>query len=277
VYQKEREKQITWLLCVIFLHAIFLFFLFFSYVTQPLLQHRKLSFMNFKVPAPVIFYGTHITPHARPGGMQMQSREILATEKLDIQKNSVADQKQPVINKLQDGLAYKKAYKEHKPIEKKHVQQTSLHKIQENKKPTLADLFNHARTTFSQQQKAVSNLQQDGDGAGQPLIIKEGDIRYYNLWKTFLMHLNDHARFNRARKATQVGQWIQEKKIKNNLQCAITINKKGEVLLVEIMLSSGHQPFDALCLDDIWSASPFPPLPDHLHKQTACFEVKSYF
>ena len=41
--------------------------------------------MNFKVPAPV--YGTHITPTCtRLSGMQMQSREILATEELDIQK-----------------------------------------------------------------------------------------------------------------------------------------------------------------------------------------------
>ena len=60
-------------------------------------------------------------------------------------------------------LATKGIYKEHKPIEKKHVQQTV--QIPKKTKTNLADLFNHAHYYFSQQQKAVSNCNKMVSGA----------------------------------------------------------------------------------------------------------------
>lgn len=278
MYKKKREQQFAFFLCVLFAHALFLSLLFFSYITQPLLQHKPMHFMNFKVPAPVIFYGTHMTPRSKPGTNVTKSVKIkenkVTTHKSIDKKNTSTTQSQSV--KAHDGLA-RRVYS-NKNDNNSSTHDTALTQkevLKKNENITLSDIFSHARSTFVAQKQLMHA--QEGDGAGYPLIIKEGDIRYYNLWKTFLEHLNNHARFNRARKPQQVTQWLQAKKIKNNLQCAITIDNQGVVLGVEIMLSSGHQPFDALCLDDIYSASPFPPLPDHLNKQKACFEVKSYF
>jgi len=79
------------------------------------------------------------------------------------------------------------------------------------------------------------------------------------------------------------GQWYwinidslkRTKKLFTNNTSAIVLNQI-EVQDIDIVASSGHKAFDAICVEDIWSASPFPPLPDQLGKTVARFEVRSY-
>lgn len=135
---------------------------------------------------------------------------------------------------------------------------------------TLSDLFKN--TTFPDDSAHML-----GEGSGQPVVIREGDMRYYSVWAKFLQHLNDVVRFNRVKNKTPLFAWIQSGLVKNNIFCGITVTRDGKVLDIDLITSSGYQPFDSVCMADIWSASPFPPLPDSMKQEKARFEVRSYF
>lgn len=248
----EKHSQSVWFILSLSLHMVVLACLFISLVHKPsLLRKEKQPLKTFPVPAPVVFYGHQMDPLKKPGSM------ALATPA----------QPQPSAQKAPPPPAPTKKEVETAP------QKTVPNQNKETL--TLKDIFNHARKTFASNPH-ISDLQAPGDAAGQPIVIREGDMKYYSLWAGFLKHLNSTARFNRVQKPVPIAEWIKSKKIKQNMQCGITINKKGEVQAIDITISSGYTEFDQLCIEDIWSASPFPPLPDQLGKTVARFEVKSY-
>lgn len=262
----KKQDHFIWLGLSLSIHLFVLACIFISLTNKPLLMHKPLKKkIAFKVPAPIVFYGQQ-TDTNKAAGSLTQTHQLSPQP---VQQSSTAatpnKQEEKKITEKQLAPAIKKS----PVIDKKPL-------LPENKKkePTLADMFNQARQNFKLPQK--SNLQTDGQGAGSPLVIREGDIKYYSLWSAFLKHLNNAARFNRVKNPVPLAQWISHKLIKNHLQCGITVNKKGEVQDIDIILSSGYEPYDKLCIQDIWSASPFPPLGDQLGKNSARFEVRTH-
>lgn len=166
-----------------------------------------------------------------------------------------------------------------KRTEKKEASQHS----QQARKLTLADIFknaNNAISSFSQDglpsARKAGTEGGDDQGSGHQITIKEGDMKYYTLWAKFLNHLNQAARFNRRGKESMINHWIQNRDIQYILQCGITVDMQGKVLDIDLMVSSGCPGFDKLCISDIKSAVPYPPLPESLGKKTARFEVNVY-
>jgi hypothetical protein len=154
---------------------------------------------------------------------------------------------------------------------------------QQAKKLTLADLFKNASSTIASfAQDGLPSARKagteggDDQGSGHQITIKEGDMKYYTLWAKFLNHLNQAARFNRRGKEGMIHTWMNNKEIQYILQCGITVDMQGKILDIEIMVSSGCSGFDKLCVSDIRSAVPYPPLPESLGKKTARFEVNVY-
>ena len=160
---------------------------------------------------------------------------------------------------------------------------TDVMKDKKAKKLTLADLFKNATSTIASfAQDGLPSARKagteggDDQGSGHQITIKEGDMKYYTLWAKFLNHLNQAARFNRRGKEGMIQAWMNNKEIQYILQCGITIDMQGKILDIEIMVSSGCAGFDKLCISDIRSAVPYPPLPESLGKKTARFEVNVY-
>ncbi len=169
------------------------------------------------------------------------------------------------------------------PEEINKAPRTKQQSSQEAKKLTLADLFKNATSTIASfAQDGLPSARKagteggDDQGSGHQITIKEGDMKYYTLWAKFLNHLNQSARFNRRGKEGMIQSWMNNKEIQYILQCGITIDMQGKILDIEIMVSSGCPGFDKLCISDIKSAVPYPPLPESLGKKTARFEVNVY-
>ena len=154
---------------------------------------------------------------------------------------------------------------------------------QSKKQLTLAELFKNAPTALTALGKTGEPSARkagteggDVNGSGHQITIKEGDMKYYTLWAKFLNHLNQAARFNRRGKEHRIHELIQTGAITYILQCAITVDKEGKLIDIELTNSSGSPEFDQLCISDIKSGIPYPPLPDSLGKKIARFEVNVY-
>lgn len=262
-----RNDHFVWFGLSISIHLLLLACIFISLKNKPSLVHKpQAKKFAFKVPAPIVFYGQQMAPNKMPGSLSQATQPS---------PQAMRQPAAPVPQTNNNQQATPKIQKTAQVPEKPSLIKKEPHTVAPQKKePTLADIFNQARQNFNFPVK--SNLKTAGDGAGQPLVIREGDIQYYSLWSTFLNHLNNAARFNRVKNPVPLGEWVANKFIKNHLQCGITVNKKGEVQDIDIILSSGYKPYDELCIKDIWSASPFPPLPDQLGKNVARFEVRTY-
>lgn len=148
---------------------------------------------------------------------------------------------------------------------------------------SLADLFKNAPTalaaltqTGEPSAKRAGTEGGDVNGSGHQITIKEGDMKYYSLWAKFLNHLNQAARFSRRGKERRIMELAQNGSIAYVLQCGITVDMHGKLLDIEILHSSGSKEFDDICMNDIRSAIPYPPLPETLGKKTARFEVNVY-
>lgn len=170
-----------------------------------------------------------------------------------------------------------------KPAQDKPKELPQHQKKSQSRKLTLADLFKNAPqsiASFAQDglpsAKKAGTEGGDDFGSGHQVTIKEGDMKYYTLWSKFLNHLNQSARFTRRGKEALIEKWITRREIRYILQCGITIDKSGKLLDIEIVVSSGCPDFDKMCLHDIRSAIPYPPLPESLGKKTARFEVNVY-
>jgi outer membrane biosynthesis protein TonB len=274
VINQKEEHHFLWFGVSISIHLLILACIFVSLKNKPSLvrkPHEKK--ISFKVPAPIVFYGQQMAPNKKPGSLAQPAQQATQPQK----------QAQPSQKQAQPSQQETQPQKQTQPPSKLLPTKKTPESIPVKKQPTavtstkkdlsLADIFNHARQNFNIPKK--TDLQAPGDGAGQPLVIREGDMKYYSLWSTFLHHLNNAARFNQVKSPLPLGEWLQNRFIKNNLQFAITINKKGEVQDISIMVSSGYKPYDERCIQDTWSASPFPPLPDQLGKNVARFEVRT--
>ncbi len=187
-------------------------------------------------------------------------------------------------------LAIEGDYKKRKQVDKKEITpeinnspRNKQQQSQDAKKLTLADLFKNATSTIASfAQDGLPSARKagteggDDQGSGHQITIKEGDMKYYTLWAKFLNHLNQAARFNRRGKEGMIQAWMNNREIQYILQCGITVDMQGKVLDIEIMVSSGCPGFDKVCISDIRSAVPYPPLPESLGKKTARFEVNVY-
>ncbi len=168
-------------------------------------------------------------------------------------------------------------------ISKKQSTTPKKQKAEQANKLTLADLFKNSRNTIASfAQDGLPSAKKAGTeggddlGSGHQITIKEGDMRYYTLWSTFLNHLNASARFSRRGKEHLIQEWVRTHQIQYILHCGITIDLEGNVIDVDLVVSSGCKEFDNLCLNDIYTAAPFPPLSERLGKKTARFEVSVY-
>lgn len=253
VEQKE-EHQFLWFGLSIAIHTLILACLFASLINTPsLIQHPKKKLFAFKPPVPVVFYGHQMAPNKRPGSVRTP-------------QSHPSKEKQKIVEKQS---------KEEKAI-KEELKKDPVKNAMRKKQPTLADIFNHARKTFATSQPQT-NLEVPGDGAGQELVIRQGDIKYYSLWSTFLQHINNAVSFDVVKRSIPLRQWVMEKRISQNLLFQVTINKKGETQDVTIIRSSGYAPLDEFYVGIAWSASSFPPLPNHLEKDLTTFEIQTMF
>ncbi len=261
---------------------------------------KPLDPKTFTVPAPVMYYGHEIDPNKKPGNPTEKKIEtshdksidnsneknipssesntlplsIKPEEKLETLSNKedlIVDKNSTVADTIIDKnifIDYKK------PINLKRTRNRSIIPSSDTQQPsvkklTLSDLFKKSPLVSTETQII-------GEGSGQPIVIKEGDMKYYSVWTKFLHHLNQTARFNRIKKKIPLIEWIKTGQLKKDLFCGITVTKEGKVLSIDIISSSGFKPFDALCIEDIWASSPFPPLPESMGKEQARFEVRSY-
>ena len=147
---------------------------------------------------------------------------------------------------------------------------------------TLADLFKNipnssvfapdtAKSLATYNPRGDSSL--IGDGYGSDIVITEGDMRYYSVWKKFLHHINETAQYNQIRHKQDSTQWRQKGLIKNPSIMSVTVAKNGTCLAVTVLHSSGCTPFDTFNVQTAWSASPYPPLPESMGKEQARFEI----
>ncbi len=259
-------------------------------------EPQTLDPKTFTVPAPVMYYGHEIDPHKKPGNPTEKKIEASpdnnthdSIEKKDKKESDIVPElpitepeKSELSNKeiksdnnesMIDTIIEKNIFMDDKkfiPLKKTRSRSTtSSHEQSCSKKLTLADLFKKSPLV-------TTDTQMIGEGSGQPIVIKEGDMKYYSVWTKFLHHLNQTARFNRIKKKVPLIEWIKTGQLKKDLFCGITVTKEGKVLSIDIISSSGFKPFDTMCIEDIWASSPFPPLPESMGKEQARFEVRSY-
>jgi outer membrane biosynthesis protein TonB len=259
---------------------------------------------TFTVPTPVMYYGKELDPDKKPGTPTKQSTpkqtipekpQEHPNEKSSVEKtnNSLQEnlssnvleeeivEQQPstiieAISTITEATAPARGPIKEIIIPKKLRERSMLPKKQsdllnktETKKLTLADIFKKS-SVVSEDTQVI------GEGSGQPVVIKEGDMKYYSVWTKFLHHLNQTAKFNRVKKQVPLKEWIKTGQLKKDLYCGITVTKEGKVLAIDIISSSGFKLFDDTCVHDIWASSPFPPLPESMGKERARFEVRSH-
>ena len=129
----------------------------------------------------------------------------------------------------------------------------------------LADLFrtmpHHAKT--------------EGNNAGntEQLLVVQGDMKYYSFFNQFLNHINQVFAFHRG--PEKLSSYIQSGKQLKNAGLFVIIDQQGKVLSRSITSSSGYAPADALILQVVDLASPFPPVPQHFNHKTVRIELIS--
>lgn len=280
------------------IHAFICACLFLAVIHKQLPLPRSLSTLQPEVvPAPVMFVQEQqqpepqpttpldIDPPGVPHGLRVSMGEFPDEALLANKKPGLSDNKDQDATTKKLPLPTPPAPKEIETVPdtpKQIPEITQLVKESEGKIPvpkevSLADLFRNAQKAVAHDTAALTSQDGGGGPSGQ-IVISEGSLKYYSLWSKFLSHLNDAARFNRRGGINQeVQHWLQTGLIKKEALFAIDVNKKGQVINVILLSSSGHSPFDKLCISDIWSAVPYPPLPDSIDRPTARFQVKAFF
>ena len=210
----------------------------------------------------------------------LEKEDLFTKQEQPIQKNDLQSGEATLLLKQEETSP---TQDRHTAKNRQQKKQPSCERTQQAKKLTLADLFKNATSTIASfAQDGLPSARKagteggDDQGSGHQITIKEGDMKYYTLWAKFLNHLNQSARFNRRGKEGMIHNWMNNKEIQYILQCGITVDMQGKILDIEIMVSSGCPGFDKLCISDIRSAVPYPPLPESLGKKTARFEVNVY-
>lgn len=282
----------------VLIHLLLCACLFLAVIHKQLPFPQTASFIKPEVvPAPVMFVQEEpqqpeppkttpldVDPPGVPNGLRVSMAEFPDQALLTNKKPGLPDTKDAPATAKKMPVPTPTLQKEIEklPDTKKAPDLTQLEKKAEGKIPvpkelSLADLFKNAQKAVAHD-AAMLTSQDGGGGPSGQIVITEGSLKYYSLWSKFLSHLNDAARFNRRGGINQqVQQWLQTGLIKKEALFAIDVNKKGQVINVTLLSSSGHTPFDTLCISDIWSAVPFPPLPDSIDRPTARFQVKAFF
>ena len=187
---------------------------------------------------------------------------------------SHAPQVTPAVTSVRNQIQKQKPTTENTPS-RHHTAQTKP-----RKKLTLADIFTKEvlapLSTLSSINQGTTGLSNTSEGNGEQIVVREGDMRYYTLWAKFLEHLNQVAHFNHIQNNSQAYEWLRTGLIKNNFYCAVYTNKQGIILGVDIITSSGYKPFDDMCIYDIHSASPYPPLPESFPQNRVRYEIVRY-
>lgn len=297
----NRHPLHTYVSISLIIHALMCAFLFLAIIHKqlPSLQKAALS-KSENIPAPVIFVKPkeepkeekvvpksdpfEVDPPGMPKGLAINMSQLPDESLLVNKKPGLKDQKNveetgkavplPAIPP-KDMIDLKK---ETNDLPKKDplLTKKSDTGLPVPKEMTLADLFKNAHKALGHEEKILSS--EDGGGPSGDIVITEGSLKYYSLWVKFLQHLNDAARFNRRGGIDRdVQMWLQTGLIRKEALFAIDIDKKGQIVNVTLLSSSGHTPFDKLCITDIWSAAPYPPLPSSIDRPTARFQVKAFF
>ncbi len=130
----------------------------------------------------------------------------------------------------------------------------------------LADLF---KTMPHYNNKTEGNQ----SGSSDQLVVVQGDMKYYSFFNQFLTHINQVFAFYGG--PEKFSSYIQSGKQLKNAALFVIIDQQGKVLSRSITSSSGYAPADALILQAVDQASPFPPVPQHFNHKTVRIELIS--
>ncbi|MFS8506652.1 MAG: TonB C-terminal domain-containing protein [Candidatus Babeliales bacterium] len=98
-------------------------------------------------------------------------------------------------------------------------------------------------------------------------------MKYYSFFNQFLTHINQVFAFHGG--PEKFSSYIQSGKQLKNAALFVIIDQQGKVLSRSITSSSGYAPADALILQAVDQASPFPPVPQHFNHKTVRIELIS--
>lgn len=111
------------------------------------------------------------------------------------------------------------------------------------------------------------------NGTTDQLLVVQGDMKYYSFFNQFLNHINQVFAFHGG--PEKLSGYIQSGKRLKNAGLFVIIDQQGKVLSRSITSSSGYAPADALILQVVDLASPFPPVPQHFNHKTVRIELIS--
>lgn len=293
------------------IHAVLLSALFIKFITleqerqKEQIQKQK---MAQPIAAPVLLYATpainpaptkkiatpqKVTSPSIPSFSKKELQEAAQQAKEEMNDKSLHSTKNDILKKDTLAKQIKKEIVKQKPIQETKKQATNLisipkeptqkekeafKKISEAKtetdsdevrkrKLTLADLFKTMPHAMEEVQKHAT------EGGSDQLVIAQGDIRYYSFLKKFITHMNQVFAFRDGPNILQ--KWAGEGLIKKNVGISIVIDKKGNVLEIIFLSSSGYTPFDELTKKTVQEASPFPPAPEQFKEKTFRVELTS--
>ena len=194
-------------------------------------ESQALDPATFTVPVPVMYYGKELDPNKTPGTPTEKKTD--KTQEIDILKQIIEEtNSEQLLKEVAESQNNVETLSKNEPSslenlltqptfipddtktassERRVSKKPSSHtKTSQPKKLTLADIFKKS-PMISEETQMI------GEGSGQPIIIKEGDMKYYSVWTKFLHHLNQTARFNRIKKHAPVIEWIKTGQLKKDL------------------------------------------------------------
>lgn len=132
-----------------------------------------------------------------------------------------------------------------------------------NKKLTFADLANGFVNTLNR--GGQDYCDRDGDESIRPDHAEMKTLSYFNKLIWYMQ--------NSWRQDSQAHTFTLPSGIKDSIISYVTIhlNKDGSLIACSLVESCGYQEMDQFVLRGIQNAAPFPPIPNHLKKETISF------
>jgi len=210
----------------------------------------------------------HPTENLAPQSLQKLEREKQETiqeakQKSLEKKEKTKQKKSPTVISSASETGFFKATE--KPFESTQKQEATTESQVRKRQLELADLFK----TMPHHTKTESH----NAGNTDQLLVVQGDMKYYSFFNQFLTHINQVFAFHGG--PEKLSSYIQSGKRLKNVGLFVIIDQQGKVLSRSITSSSGYAPADALILQVVDLASPFPPVPQHFNHKTVRIELIS--
>jgi TonB family protein len=240
------------------------------------------------LPAPVLLsYGTGNNTSASPYNHSANQFKPDNQNKLEKQQEAPkAETAHQIIashsdQKLPEKQEESKIEKQQSPTTITTDLATGFFKVSEKNSETVKKLDNAQEGAVRRRQLELADLFKtmphynttEGNGSGntKQLVVVQGDIKYYSFFNQFLTHINQVFAFHHG--PEKIARYAQTAKGLKNAGLTVVIDQHGKVLSKSITSSSGYEPADALILQAVDQASPFPPVPQHFNHQTVRIEL----